>query len=354
MLEQLTIKNFQSHKDTTIAFHPGVNALVGISDSGKSAVLRAIYWVLENRPSGEGFVSHWNRSDDGLLSDTSVTLLLNGKKIVRLRNKSTNTYFIDNVRLDAVGRDVPQEVLDVMNMTDVNVQRQLDAPFLLSQSSGEVARFFNKIIKLDDIDKVLSTADSVKRETKQTLLTFQSQIQDVKVKIQTYDWIENAKQQAEKLRRIDTRRTETKVAVEAQEHLLLEVLKARDELATMPDVELLIIKWQSLDTLLAKMEENGAEHNRMFFVLSQCHVEEKELHTLSGILPACSKVDALESVVNTYSLLIGPATKALKIIQEYQQTVENLEQATTMLSKLVVLLPEVCPECGQPLPKESV
>src|SRR5205085_9883685 len=49
-ITELEIKGYQSHEDTKIAFTGGLNAIVGPSDSGKSAILRALRFVLYNEP----------------------------------------------------------------------------------------------------------------------------------------------------------------------------------------------------------------------------------------------------------------------------------------------------------------
>jgi len=55
MIKYLQIQNFQSHKDSLLEFDPGVNVIVGSSDSGKTAVIRALRWLVWNRPSGDAF-----------------------------------------------------------------------------------------------------------------------------------------------------------------------------------------------------------------------------------------------------------------------------------------------------------
>ena len=60
MIKSIQIKNIQSHKDTSLEFSPGINAIVGSSNNGKSAVLRALYWARYNRPLGtDTLLSHW-------------------------------------------------------------------------------------------------------------------------------------------------------------------------------------------------------------------------------------------------------------------------------------------------------
>ena len=50
MIKSIHVVGFQSHADSTIEFDPGVNVLIGQSDSGKTAVVRALDWALNNRP----------------------------------------------------------------------------------------------------------------------------------------------------------------------------------------------------------------------------------------------------------------------------------------------------------------
>ena len=51
----LHLINFQSHLNTVIELHPGLNILVGESDQGKTAIIRALRWLFYNEPRGTGF-----------------------------------------------------------------------------------------------------------------------------------------------------------------------------------------------------------------------------------------------------------------------------------------------------------
>ena len=89
MIKKLNILNFQSHKDTSLSFAPGVNVIVGASDSGKSAIIRALRWLIWNRPVGDAFRSHWG-------GETQVVVVTDElDTITRLKEKSGNYYFIN-------------------------------------------------------------------------------------------------------------------------------------------------------------------------------------------------------------------------------------------------------------------
>ena len=96
MIVSVDIVNFQSHPNTHIDFTEGLNVLVGSSRSGKSAIRRAIMWVITNRPSGLGVISWWNKKGDKLVSETKVTITLdNGTVISRVRSPELNGYIIN-------------------------------------------------------------------------------------------------------------------------------------------------------------------------------------------------------------------------------------------------------------------
>ena len=57
MIKSIKIKGFQGHEDSVLNLSKGLNVILGDTDTGKSSILRAINWVVTNRPSGDGFVN---------------------------------------------------------------------------------------------------------------------------------------------------------------------------------------------------------------------------------------------------------------------------------------------------------
>ena len=152
MIESISINNFQSHKATRLELAPTVNTLQGNSDCGKSAVMRAINWLLFN-PAGDYFVSDWAKKGKTIVAPCEVTLEVNGHKITRRRDKEFNGYTMDGEVFEATRNSVPPQILEALGLGEVNVQRQLDPPFLLSMSAGDVSRYINSLVNLTRIDK---------------------------------------------------------------------------------------------------------------------------------------------------------------------------------------------------------
>ena len=148
MLKKLSLENFQKHQSQRVDFDPAVTVIVGPSDAGKSTLIRAIRWVVINRPLGDGFVKRGEKR-------CCVKLLANGKTIRRKRSTSgENLYEIEEKKFEAFGNSVPPEVTQAINLSEVNIQSQHDAPYWMNLSGGELAKELNKIVDLESIDRV--------------------------------------------------------------------------------------------------------------------------------------------------------------------------------------------------------
>jgi exonuclease SbcC len=146
MLEKLTIKNLQSHRHTTLDFNPGINVIVGKSQSGKTAILRALYWLFFNRPSGLRIRTQGNERP------VRVSAVMDGKTVALFKGKNSK-YSLDESEWKGFNKSVPADVETFLNIDDINIQRQLDEHFLITSSPQEVARTINQITGLEKVDE---------------------------------------------------------------------------------------------------------------------------------------------------------------------------------------------------------
>jgi len=168
MLNKLVLKNFQSHKNTELKLTEGINVITGSSDSGKSAILRALHLIIENRPSGEAYRTLIN--GEFTKKNTEVSLDIDNNTVTRIKGNTDNAYKVNDLELVAFGTNVPEEVGKALNIQDINVQKQFDKPFLLDETPGKVAEHFNKMANLEIIDITLKNikteSDNLKRQEK--------------------------------------------------------------------------------------------------------------------------------------------------------------------------------------------
>ena len=193
MIESIRLRNYQSHEDTQVEFSPGVTAIVGSSDSGKTSVLRAISTILTNKPMGDSLVSHWSKEDGKIKGVLSIDLVVDGHAINRIRTASKNWYTLDiKDPYKAFGTEVPQPILDLLNMSDVNVQGQHDSVFLLADSPGQVAKKLNQVVNLDDIDTALSVSGARHRKNVLVIKVLEEQEKQTTGAVEKLDWIDQA------------------------------------------------------------------------------------------------------------------------------------------------------------------
>ena len=153
MIERLQIQGYQRHTKLRVAFDPHTNTIVGPTDAGKSSILRAIRWVVTNKPDGIENIN-WD-------TDTAkVTLWANGHKVTRTRGPGINSYELDGKVYKAFGSDVPPDIQTALNLGPVNFQFQDDLSFWFHDTPGQVSRNLNSIVNLTDIDTILSNLAS--------------------------------------------------------------------------------------------------------------------------------------------------------------------------------------------------
>lgn len=163
-LKTVILNNFQSHKHTILEFNEGLNVIIGPSDTGKSAIIRAIKWVLYNEPSGDYFIRQGE-------NDVSVILIFSDNtKIKRYRSKSKNQYILydhlgEEIKYEGFGLGVPEEIIEKIGIKKIyldseetnliNLGEQLEGPFLLSEKTSTRASAIGRLIGVNIIDDAL-------------------------------------------------------------------------------------------------------------------------------------------------------------------------------------------------------
>lgn len=179
-LKSIDILNFQSHAKTSIELDPGVNVIVGPSDVGKSSIMRAINWIITNKPSGESLRSNWG-------GDTEVHLDFEDGQIARIRSNKFNGYVLGmHDAFKGFGQTVPEEIAAFLNLGEANCQFQFDSPFMLSWTSGDRGRYLNKLVDLDITDETIKKLKYAKMNNGLAISTSLKDIAELEDKLEDY------------------------------------------------------------------------------------------------------------------------------------------------------------------------
>lgn len=182
MIKRLNIKNFQVHESLKIDFDPKITTIVGPSDIGKSAIIRAIKWIIFNKPSGDAFIKEGKKN-------TTVELDIDNHIIKRIKGDQ-NLYSCNDINFTAFGNNVPSEISNLLNLSDINFQNQYDNPFWFNETAGEVSRQLNQIVNLEIIDDSLSQVASLLKTGRIEVDIIQKRLLDLKVQRKELKYIQ--------------------------------------------------------------------------------------------------------------------------------------------------------------------
>ena len=309
MIKKLTLKNFEVHRKSVLEFVPGVNVIAGPSDHGKSSIVRALGLVLLNRPQGLSYVR--NTGED-TKTRTFVAAEFDDCEISRVRSKSDNYYTVNGQQLKAMGAAVPDEVVRAARMNELNIQFQFSRKmqhYLLSLSSGEVARYLNVLLELDIIDetikKVTSIASTADLEYKASL----KKADELDDEIKKLEWLPDAL------------------------HLLDEADKLESEITAHSEI-------------LQKTKKAYAAYSRLNAALENKKVKLHNLNVNFGIVRALAeKIEKEKKQAATIRKHITSVTKAEKRVELSKQELKETEAAYQALYKTI----KRCPTCKRPL-----
>ena len=345
MINSIKIQNFQSHVNTTLDLDPGVTAIVGPSDCGKSVVFRALNWLINNRPGGQEFHS-W------VGGDPSVSINLGTDYIARCRRANENIYTLNDQEFKAFGTNVPEPIQKALNISDINFQFQLDDPFLFGETPGNIARKLNEVVDLAVIDKALFNINQRYRQEVNQLKNAEDKKEALSDELEEYVWLANADTSLTELEQLDQSVIHNKQQALAIEIIIKEIghiekeidqvssgpIKAENEMQELINLDNQIDKnfkdSQILDDLIGEIDGLKEEIEKA----------ERCLRFESAVQDALALDDAITTRWND-RLKFRVLVDHIKIDQ---RTFDNkkLELEATE-NKFHELMPEVCPLCDQ-------
>lgn len=346
MIRRLKLKNYLSHKFTTLDFVSGVNIIVGETDAGKSAIMSSFRWLKDNRPLGDSYRSNWG-------GDTKVSLYTDTNCIIHKKTDNEHSYYVDKLKLTAFKSDVPEEVSNVLLLDDINLQLQFDSHFLLRDSPGDVARHFNKLAHLDEIDISLRNINSEITGINGQIKAGEKQKKLLEEQLQELDIIEEAEKDLVKLEKQEEyiQFLEDKSIV--LDNLLnkfpeldqkIEILE--DKLKPLQDIEALIGLYITYEGTSAKAYDLRMLLQNLDAVEEQIDKNEIFLDCTEGTFSEIMSIDEKISVLRG----------KLQTLNELLDQIENLENKKEDILSLVEHMEEeihlyfedgeLCPLCN--------
>lgn len=155
MLERLVVQNFQSLRDVDLELAP-FTVIVGRSNSGKSALRRALQGLVTNAPAS----GRLRKGETELRVIVSTEL---GGEATWAKGSKVNAYVVDGVNITKPGAKAPEAVDKLLALSDINFAGQFDAPFLLMETPSAVA---NRLGKLTNVNLLFDGIREAERQRK--------------------------------------------------------------------------------------------------------------------------------------------------------------------------------------------
>lgn len=287
MLKKLKLKNFQTHKNLEIEFDE-ITTIIGKSASGKTAVLRALNLIFNNKPSGVRYITHGEEN-------SRVTLEVDGATVIRKRGKNLNKFFLDKKEYTAFGNDVPVDIKNLLNISELNVQKQLDYPLWFNLSPGEISKKLNLIVNLEEIDESLSFISTEVRKVGSELSICEDRIAEAEKKIKEYSWSESIFNKLKKLEEVENEIEKLKQELEELENLkkqinskkikTIKTINFKNTDILVKEVDKLKTELKSLNYIYKNITDLQKDKNSIQFELKEL---ESKLATVKRC-PLCGK-----------------------------------------------------------------
>jgi chromosome segregation ATPase len=342
----MSITNFQSHKNTKLDFSEGVNVIIGASNCGKSAIIRAIKLVCQNRPTGDRYRSKWG-------GDTKIDIIHDNYIVSRIRNNTENKYILtdseDLIEFNAISSGIPKEIEDTLSINEINLQQQLDQPFLLAETPGKIAAFFNKIAGIDIIDKANQKVEKQIRSIKATIDFKSDDLAKAKEQLKSYRQLDKIERKLITLEITEKVKNGLTIQLKEIDLLFASIAMIKQQIKENSEILKLENKVNSLLLKIKRKNELEQDKNKLENYMKTIYVYEKEINKYKNIyllepVILClqqkfAKIKQLQADLASFTDL---TTKYTTLLIKLNETGLKLKKAQDIFNQNLI----ICPLCG--------
>lgn len=343
-INEIFVDGFQSHTNSHFNLGNGLNVITGPSDSGKTAIIRAVRWVAFNEPQGEAFVN------ESVGHATVAIHLDNGITILKHRRKGKTSYRIQTNAGDEGSvfekSEVPEEVKQLLGITKqtfgdfvtaLNFAFQLEAPFLISETPSSGAKVLGKLAGTEAVDLAVKSVSKDTYAVRQERLLAEKEIERLAGNLLEYLDVDDKVQQL-------------KTAESLMEHVE-ELHKKKDALKEIKHMytsrkEKYIAAWEiekrleEVPVLILILEQTEKDQQRLQTLLDLQKRYESLSTAKKTLTETLKQFDGLVEVSN----LLQDSTKSEEIYsllsilsQNYKKYSQVLQEAQLQVGRLTVI-----------------
>lgn len=347
MIKSITLRNYKSHSATRLDLSDGITVITGAPQSGKSNVLRGVSLVNTNKPRGFKYHSDFAPED----APTRITIETDSGKVTFKRTKSATVYTViqngTKYTFRKLNKSVPDKVLEVLRLSDINLDRQFDSPYLITSHPTEIAKAIMKTVKYEKAAEWLAKLNKIALRTRTLIKLKKDELTTTKKNLECYEELPRATELGNLLEK-------TQAKLEKAAKRVSTLTKTYDEIVRLSDLEVVDIDLLNAQNMHDEIEEvrSSIQHRKEAIsilvrldAMSQIPNEiPSELHTrIEGIVA---------KIVSR-----GEAIKLLNSVNVVVKTeAEIRKQRRDKVSRLAEVLKQCkqCPVCKSPTTKATL
>jgi DNA repair exonuclease SbcCD ATPase subunit len=366
-IKTIILKNFQSYKDETIQLGPGLNLLLGTSDSGKSAILRAISFVLYNYPKNNSLI-HWGQTE------TTVTLVFSdGVKVTRIKSDIRNAIIAydangKKIEKEKIDTDIPEEIKALLGDPPedelnglISYADQFAKMFLVDLSPTDLPRSLSNLTGIEILEEsakqLMQNYKSLEKKTKSDEKEYKSLLEES----QSYGYIDHYETKLKAISIKINQITLIEQKVDDLSNLIKDIdlvsdpnigitydniiKRCNDLLDRVKSIEKMSYRLQKLEIFSLLCDDNTNENH--LDIIKKCMTKiNKSIENFDDYNDNIKKINKLEKIQNDY---LETKSIAQNIAKEYEILKESYKSEEKNLEKFKQFLIDEkiqCETCG--------
>lgn len=373
-IKQVKLINFQDHKETTVGFTEGVNLIVGSSDAGKSAILRAINFVFQNDLRGNSFIRVGT-------TECSVTIVFSdGIEITRVKSTDVNNYILkdENEELHVfskVASAVPEQIQKYLGNPPLDDKKrpiayadQMANLFLVDLNSSDLPRTLSELTGIQHLQTAAETLGKNARSYDRSIKERNDKIKKLNDDLVQYQYVDkdyesistiqselnnlsNTLDDINKARNFIKRNNEISSEAKKINNLSSKYKSLANIKPQVEDLSNLLKSIQTAKTHLAFHIKKTKEFKSTKLDLDKysglCNEEFK--NKLEGISDLKSNLETAEKYHNQNTTLLSSIKKVTFDMETEQNNIKNLQNTLDELISSLKDAGDWCNTCNRPL-----
>jgi len=240
-IDSIHIQDFQNHKDTHIKLVPGLNVITGSSDSGKSAIIRALDLA---------FLDTFRKQDvrDGQKNSSVTINFRNGDTYKRTKGDTNEIEFQyagqEIQKHSRFSKKFPQEATDFLghipktSTSALPFAGQEDKLFLINLSDEAIGKEISKLLGIYDLEEAAMLLGSDINKISADIKRLNTDIEGTKKKLEPFQDLDSKLETIDKLKKLQDEYESIKQYIESCESFLRnyvasikEINKTKEDLA---------------------------------------------------------------------------------------------------------------------------